>query len=51
MRTKKGDENSYSSADEFNEIDLDFKDTYKDVYNTYKALIAIRKYYDAFTKR
>ena len=46
MRTKQGDENSYQSKDE---IDLGFKETYNDVYNVYKGLIALRKSSDAFT--
>lgn len=49
MRTKKGDENSYASSDEFNEISLGFKTMYNDVYNVYKGLIALRKSSDAFT--
>lgn len=49
LRTKNGDSNSYKSTDSVNQIDLTMKDTYSDVYNTYKALIAIRKTYDAFT--
>ena len=43
LRTKKGDENSYESPDSINQIDIGFKDTYSDVYNTYKGLIALRK--------
>ena len=43
MRTKQGDENSYKSNDTINAIDLSFKDTYSDVYNVYKGLIALRK--------
>ena len=43
LRTKKGDENSYSSSDDINQISLGFKETYSDVYNTYKGLIALRK--------
>ena len=43
MRTKKGDENSYKSDDEINQIDLGLKDTYNDVYKVYKGLIALRK--------
>lgn len=43
LRTKKGDENSYASDDKINGIDLTFKQTYSDVYNTYKGLIALRK--------
>ena len=43
LRTKQGDENSYQSVDSINAIDLGFKNTYSDVYNTYKGLIALRK--------
>ena len=43
LRTKQGDENSYKSSDTINAIDLSFKTTYSDVYNTYKGLIALRK--------
>lgn len=43
LRTKKGDENSYESPDTINQIDIGFKETYRDVYNTYKGLIALRK--------
>ncbi|MFA6937436.1 MAG: alpha-amylase family glycosyl hydrolase, partial [Treponema sp.] len=43
LRTKQGDENSYVSSDKINQIDLSMKDTYSDVYNTYKGLIALRK--------
>ncbi|WP_455157316.1 pullulanase-associated domain-containing protein [Treponema socranskii] len=49
LRTKKGDENSYNKPDAINAIDLGFKTTYSDVYNTYKGLIALRKgNHDAF---
>ena len=43
LRTKRGNENSYNSTDVINGIDLSFKETYADVYNTYKGLIALRK--------
>lgn len=50
MRTKQGDENSYSSPDAINEIDFDgFMAKHRDVYNVYKGLIALRKSSDAFT--
>lgn len=49
LRTKNGDENSYSSNDTVNQIDISFKTTYSDVYNIYKGLIALRKTNDAFT--
>lgn len=42
-RTKRGDENSYISCDKVNQIDLSFKDKFRDVYNTYKGLISLRK--------
>ena len=43
LRTKQGNENSYASSDAINQIDLSFKTKYRDVYNTYKGLIALRK--------
>ena len=47
LRTKRGNENSYNtsntSSTSTNGIDLTFKDTYSDVYNTYKGLIALRR--------
>ena len=59
LRTKKGNPDSYSAdtkggikwtneagdynIDDVNTIDLSFKNTYSDVYNTYKGLIAFRK--------
>lgn len=43
MRTKKGNENSYNSSDEINQINISMKDTYSDVYNVYKGLISFRK--------
>lgn len=43
MRTKKGDENSYVSSDEINQIDLDLKKLNEDVFNTYKGLLALRR--------
>lgn len=49
MRTKQGDEDSYQSKDEINQIDLGFKETFNDVYKVYKGLIALRKSSDAFT--
>jgi len=42
-RTKHGDENSYQSSDEINEIDLSFKAKFIDVFNVYKGLIEFRK--------
>ena len=43
LRTKNGNGNSYMASDVINGIDFSFKDKYKDLYNTYKALIALRK--------
>lgn len=43
LRTKRGDENSYISCDQINQIDLSLKEKFFDVYNTYKGLIALRK--------
>ena len=43
MRTKQNDHNSYISSDVINQISLSFKETYADVYNIYKGLIALRK--------
>ena len=47
LRTKRGDENSYSTSNKspfsVNGIDLTFKEKYSDVYNVYKGLIALRK--------
>lgn len=43
MRDKKGDHNSYESDDTINGINLSYKETHIDVYNTYKGLIAFRK--------
>ncbi len=42
-RTKRGDENSYISCDKVNQIDLSFKEKFRDVYDTYKGLISLRK--------
>lgn len=55
MRTKKGNPDSYAADTkggykwseteilECNAVDLSYKETYSDVYNTYKGLIAFRK--------
>ena len=47
LRTKRGNENSYSTSNtssiSTNGIDLTFKETYSDVYNVYKGLIKLRK--------
>ena len=63
LRTKKGNPDSYSAdtkggvkwtndagdknIDDVNTIDLTFKETYSDVYKTYKGLIAFRKQYSS----
>ena len=47
LRTKRGNENSYATSNtastSTNGIDLTFAETYSDVCNTYKGLIALRK--------
>lgn len=47
LRSKRGNENSYNAnsteAKPVNWINLKYKDTYLDVYNTYKGLIALRR--------
>jgi pullulanase len=48
LRTKKGIANSYNSPDAINELDWSRKSKYKDVFNYYKALIALRKHHPAF---
>ncbi|MBP3772845.1 MAG: hypothetical protein J6I53_09180 [Treponema sp.] len=49
LRSKNGDENSYISSDDINEIKQDYIDEYADVTLYYKGLIALRKAYpDAF---
>ena len=48
LRTKKGVANSYNSPDSINEIDWSRKSKYKEVYDYYKSMIAIRKHHPAF---
>lgn len=48
FRDKKGVHNSYKSPDDINAIDWNRKATYKDQYNYYKGLIALRKSHPAF---
>lgn len=48
LRTKQGIANSYNSPDSINEIDWSRKTKYKDVFNYYKGLIALRKHHPAF---
>lgn len=45
LRSKKGDENSYKSDDDINEIKEVYMTEYADVTNYYKGLIALRKDY------
>jgi len=47
-RNKKGVHNTYQSPDSINQIDWDNKNTYNDVYEYYKGLIALRKAHPAF---
>lgn len=59
MRTKKGNPDSYAAdkkggvfwdnIDDCNAIDLKMKETYSDVYDVYRGLIALRRNYNAFT--
>ena len=48
LRTKKGIANSYNMPDSINEIDWSRKLKYKNVFNYYKGLIALRKKHPAF---
>ena len=48
LRTKNGVENSYQSPDEINQIDWTRKERYKDVFDYYKGIIALRKNHPAF---
>ncbi|AMR31297.1 type I pullulanase [Mucilaginibacter sp. PAMC 26640] len=48
LRTKKGVANSYNSPDSINQIDWHRKAQYKQVYNYYKGLVALRKSHPAF---
>jgi len=48
MRTKSGDENSYSSDDTVNGINYSYITTFSDVKNVYKGLIELRKARKAF---
>ena len=48
LRTKKGIANSYNMPDSINEIDWSRKLKYKNVFNYYKGLIALRKNHPAF---
>lgn len=48
LRTKDGVENSFESPDAINQIDWARKAKYRDVFDYYQALIAIRKAHPAF---
>lgn len=48
LRTKDGVENSYNSPDAINQIDWTRKAQYRDVFDYYQALIAMRKAHPAF---
>lgn len=48
FRNKKGVHNSFESPDSINAIDWQNKTTYKDLFNYYKGLIALRKAHPAF---
>lgn len=47
-RDKKGVHNTYQSPDSINQINWDNKTTYKDLFNYYQGLIALRKAHPAF---
>ena len=48
LRTKKGVANSYNSPDSINEIEWSRKTKYKNLFEYYTALIALRKHHPAF---
>ncbi len=48
LRTKQSVANSYNSPDSINEIDWSRKSKYRDVFDFYKSLIALRKHHPAF---
>lgn len=47
-RTKYGDENSYKSSDKINQLDWKRKSEFKEVFQYYQGLIALRKEHPAF---
>lgn len=47
-RTKRGNENSYNAPDSVNQIDWLRKSVYKDVFEYYRKLIALRKNHPVF---
>ena len=50
-RTKFGDENSYKSPDSVNQIRWDTKAKYRELFDYYRGLIALRAKYPAFRMR
>lgn len=48
LRSKDGVENSYESPDSINQIDWSRKAQYKEVYEYYKEIVALRKTHPAF---
>ena len=48
LRTKMGVHNSFESPDSINQLDWRHKETYPQVFNYYKNLIALRKHHPAF---
>jgi pullulanase len=48
LRTKSGDYNSYRSPDEINWMDWERKHRYREVFDYYRGLIALRKAHPAF---
>lgn len=48
LRTKQGIENSFESPDSINRIDWSRKARYKDVFDYFKGLVALRKHHPAF---
>lgn len=48
LRTKQGVANSYNRPDSINQLDWSRKTKYKEVFNYYKALVALRKNHPAF---
>lgn len=48
LRTKQGNENSYNAPDPVNQIDWSRKTQYKEVFDYYKNLVALRKNHPAF---
>ncbi len=48
LRTKNGIANSFKSPDAINQLDWSRKAKYKEVFNYYRSLIALRKHHPAF---